>query len=114
MPTRKRRSAAFLERNRGLSVVAEDGGRLVGTALCGHDGRRGYIHHLSVAGSHRRHGIARALVARCLAKLHDSGIQKCHVFVLVDNAGGRRFWREEGWAERAELCVYSQEVTPAP
>lgn len=39
--------ARFLDRNPGLSFVARDGEHLVGAVLCGHDGRRGYIHHRS-------------------------------------------------------------------
>ena len=38
----------FLERNPGLSFVAVENGKLVGAALCGHDGRHGYIHNLAV------------------------------------------------------------------
>ncbi|TLN13669.1 N-acetyltransferase, partial [bacterium] len=39
----------FLQRNPNLSVVARDEDKLVGAVLCGHDGRRGYLHHLAVA-----------------------------------------------------------------
>jgi len=97
----------FLERNPGLSLAAVDGGRLVGAALCGHDGRRGYIHHLAVSLSHRRRGIARAFVTRCLSTLDAEGIQKCHVFVLEENTAGSAFWEASGWAERVELVVFS-------
>src|SRR5207237_1445198 len=41
--------AEYLRRNPGLSRVAEAGGKIVGVALCGHDGRRGWIYHLAVA-----------------------------------------------------------------
>ena len=97
----------FLARNRRLSVVAVDEGRVVGGALCGHDGRRGYIHHLAVSLSHRRRGIARGLVTRCLSTLDAEGIQKCLVFVLDDNTAGSTFWEASGWAERVELVVFS-------
>lgn len=51
--------ARFLERNPGLSFVAYDGQELIGAVLCGYDGRRGYIHHLAVAESHRRRRLGR-------------------------------------------------------
>lgn len=102
----------FLARNRGLSVVAVDGDRMVGGALCGHDGRRGYIHHLAVSLSHRRRGIGRALVTRCLATLDAHGIQKCHVFVFLDNTGASAFWEGSGWDARAELVVFSRGTAP--
>ena len=44
---------AYLERNPGLSRVVEDDGKIVAAALCGHDGRRGFIYHLAVAGAGR-------------------------------------------------------------
>ena len=33
----------FLGRNPGMSFVAWDGDKIIGTVLCGHDGRRGYL-----------------------------------------------------------------------
>ena len=35
--------ANYLERNPRLSFVCEEDGRLLGTILCGHDGRREYL-----------------------------------------------------------------------
>ena len=61
--------AAYLARNPGLSLVAVAGKRTVGAVLCGHDGRRGYLHHLAAASSHRRQGIARALAGEGRASL---------------------------------------------
>ena len=75
----------FLDQNTGLSFVARDNDQLVGAVLCGHDGRRGYIDQLTVRKSHRRQGIGRALVTRCIFNLMRMGIRKWHLFVLEDN-----------------------------
>ena len=40
---------AYLAGNPGLSLVALDGQVIVGAILCGHDHRRGFLHHLAVA-----------------------------------------------------------------
>jgi len=88
--------ARYLARNPGLSLAARDGRRMVGAVLCGHDGRRGYLHHLAVAASHRRRGIGRDLVERCLDGLRREGIAKCHLFVYHDNVAGQAFWRSIG------------------
>ena len=54
--------AAFLERNPGFSaVVTAARAGIVGVVLCGHDGRRGYLHHLAVQSQYRKHGIAKML-----------------------------------------------------
>ena len=97
----------FLERNPGLSFVAHDNGQLVAAVLCGHDGRRGYIDQLAVRKSHRRQGIGRGLVARCLYNLMRIGIRRWHLFVLEDNQDAIAFWKKLGWAERVELVTMS-------
>ncbi len=98
----------FLEHNPELSFVAVDHGLLVGAALCGHDGRHGYIHNLAVRPSHRRQGIGKSLVGRCMFALMRVGINRCHLFVLGDNQAGLDFWRSLGWQQRVELITMSQ------
>jgi N-acetylglutamate synthase len=100
--------ARFLERNPGFSFVARIGGEVCAAVLCGHDGRRGYLHHLAVSAEHRREGIGTALVERCLAALRQAGIGKCHLFVLVENAEGTAFWERIGWFERTDLRTMSR------
>lgn len=99
--------AAFLARNPGLSFVACERGDLVGTILCGHDGRRGLIHHLVVSPAQRRQGLGRALLGRALAGLRTAGIGKCHLMVFRTNAEGAAFWRRVGATERVELALFS-------
>ena len=41
----------FLRRNPNTSVVAEMDGKLVGSILCGHDGRQGCLYHVCVDAS---------------------------------------------------------------
>jgi ribosomal protein S18 acetylase RimI-like enzyme len=98
--------ARFLARNPGLSQVALRDGQLVATLLCGHDGRRGLIHHLVVAPALRRQGLARRLVDTALAALATQGIDKCHLMVFRDNRPGQAFWAATA-VERPELALYS-------
>jgi ribosomal protein S18 acetylase RimI-like enzyme len=97
----------FLLRNPVLSYVALDRSKMVGAVLCGHDGRRGYLHHLVVAESHRRGGIGRQLVEHCLIGLRSIGIVKCHLFIFIDNDIGMDFWQGIGWTHREELAMMS-------
>lgn len=103
---------AYLARNPGLSLVARCDGKLIGTVLCGHDGRRGYLHHLAVAPAFRRNGVATRLIDQCLSKLHEIGIQKCHIFLYADNESGARFWTKTGWIDRTDLRMHSKETKP--
>jgi ribosomal protein S18 acetylase RimI-like enzyme len=87
----------FLDRNPGLSLVVRDGGELIGTILCSHDGRRGYLHHLAVDKQHRRQGIGSDLVQRCLTALAKEGITKCNIYFIEENAAGMAFWAHNGF-----------------
>ncbi len=87
----------YLARNRGLCFVATSGGRIVGTVLCGHDGRRGILRHLAVIPDFKGKGIGRALADKCLRALARQGVRKCNIFVMDDNAEGMRFWRHLGY-----------------
>ncbi len=102
---------AYLDRNAGLSFLATDKrGAVIGAVLCGHDGRRGYVHHLAVHPAHRRKGIGRDLVEKCLATLKGAGMRKCHIFIFNENKSGIRFWEEIGWETRFDLCVMSRTI----
>jgi len=87
----------FLARNPGLSAVAIAGAALVGAILCGHDGRRGTIHHLAVAPAYRRRGVGSALLEHCLGRLREAEIPRCNLFLYDDNEIGRGFWTRHGW-----------------
>lgn len=96
-----------------MSAGACDGaGRVVGAVLCGHDGRRGHLHHLAVTRSLRRTGIGAALVAHCFARLAEARIPKCNIFLYPDNTQGETFWRHAGWI-RPEWYVMQKPVAPA-
>ncbi len=97
----------YLERNPGLSFVAEVDGGLVGCVMCGHDGRHGYLQHLLVLPAYRRQGIANALVERCLTSLAQLGIRKCHLDVFKSNDSAARYWQGQGWQLRTDIDRYS-------
>lgn len=97
--------AYYLRRNPGLSLVARDGGRVVGAVLCGHDGRRGFLNHLAVDVDYRGQGIGKAIVQRSLEALYAAGIAKCTILVYTDNADGQAFWTRQDWWTRDNLLV---------
>jgi putative acetyltransferase len=100
----------YLDRNPRMSFIATAYGKVVGQVLAGHDGRRGYIHHLAVHPDCRRKGIGRKLVDRCLTVLADSGIEKCHIFIFSANADGIAFWKSVGWTPCSDIGVISKTI----
>jgi N-acetylglutamate synthase len=104
--------ASFIARNPGLSAVARTSdGALAGAVLCGHTGRAGFLHHLAVARAHRGKGVAKKLLAFCMAGLTAANIARCNIFVYNDNEEGNRFWREQGWADPTTWKVMQKILT---
>jgi N-acetylglutamate synthase len=103
--------AVYLDRNPGMSFVAVNGDLIVGAVLGGHDGRRGYLHHLAVVPRWRHHGIGRALVEASLAQLKAAGLPKCNLFLYGHNAAGRAFWLKHGWSAREDLVLVQKPLT---
>jgi len=87
----------YLRRNQGMCFVATVDNAVVGTVLCGHEGRRGLLRHLVVATHFRRNGIARDLIEHTRSALAREGIRKCNTFVFDSNVAGRQFWDYMGW-----------------
>ena len=101
---------AYLNRNPGMSFIAATDGKVVGAILAGHDGRRGYIHHLAVHPSCRRQGFGRQLVDRAISVLRSTGIQKVHIFIFNTNTDGIAFWKSVGWIPRNDIGVISKTI----
>ena len=124
----------YLVRNPGLSFVALSRGRLIGTVLGGHDGRRGVgaqrrppMSHFAnearpasdrvqnVGGSdpkYRLQGIGRKLVEHCLKTLAKVGIYKCYIFVFSNNTKAKQFWKKIGWSDYKGLDAMFRFVKP--
>lgn len=83
---------AFLARNPGLSLVVEVDGTLAATVLVGHDSRRGYTHHLTIAASYQRRSFTRQLIDRARSAFALDGIVQCDFHAFADNAPARAFW----------------------
>ena len=97
----------YLQRNPTLSFVAEEKETIIGCAMCGHDGRRGYLQHVIVAPAFRGRGIAHQLVTRCLDGLEALGIRKTHIDVFRTNGVANTYWTRRGWKRRDDIYRYS-------
>ena len=98
--------ARFLKRNPTTSVVAEKDGRIVGSILCGHDGRRGCLYHVCVDEDYRRHGIGKRMVVFAMKALKEEKINKVSLIAFTENDIGNAFWNKIGWTEREDLNYY--------
>jgi len=93
----------YLRRNPTTCFVAEIDGALAGVILAGHDGRRGFVHHMAVGEDYRRQGVGAALVERALSALRAEDISKVALLVFRYNEAGNAFWEKMGFALREDL-----------
>lgn len=103
--------SGFLARNPGLSLVAQEKDKVIAAVLCGHDGRRGYLHHLAVATDYQRRGVGTQLIEQCIKSLRELKILKCNIFVYNDNDDGTEFWRGKGWFDRSDMKIMQRLIS---
>ncbi|MBR3334640.1 MAG: GNAT family N-acetyltransferase [Clostridia bacterium] len=96
----------FIARNPTTSVVARDGNRIVGSILCGSDGRQGALYHVCVAKEYRRRGIGTQMVAFCMHQLRYMGINKVALIAFTTNEAGNAFWNKIGWTKKTNVNYY--------
>lgn len=102
--------AKYIRRNPTTSFVAEDNGKIVGTILAGHDGRRGLFHHVSVLPEYQKQGIGKMLVDNAMDALEKEGITKVLLVVFRDNDNGNAFWEHIGFTKRDDLFYRNKYV----
>lgn len=98
--------ARFLKRNPTTSVVAVEDGKIVGSILCGHDGRRGCLYHVCVDENYRMRGIGKNMVVHAMEALKKEEINKVCLIAFTKNDVGNAFWKEIGWEKREDLNYY--------
>lgn len=99
-------------RNPHTNFVAEEDGVIIGTALSGHDGRRGCLYHICVAENHRRRGIAGQLVQEIEKGMKAEKINVLYLFCLADNKAGNSFWDSVGWTKQDNVNCYKLNINP--
>jgi ribosomal protein S18 acetylase RimI-like enzyme len=105
--------ALLLERCPDLQLVARDTqGTLIGTAMGGWDGRRGYVYHLAVEPAWQRRGVAGALMDELEARLRAKGALKAKLQILVDNDVSRAFFRARGYLLEDDCEPWGKELVP--
>ena len=107
-PPRNEPSLVMTEKRavqRDLFFVARLDEELVGTAMAGYDGHRGWVYKLAVRPSRRRCGIGRALMARVESALVDLGCAKLNLQVRAGNEAVVAFYQRLGYGieERVSL-----------
>ena len=80
-----------------LFFVAEFKGEIVGTAMAGYDGHRGWVYYVAVGQEYRRRGIGRALMERVENDLEKLGCPKLNLQIRTSNNEVVEFYRKLGY-----------------
>ena len=89
--------AKKISRDPDLFLLAEQGGRVVGSVIGGYDGRRGLLYHLAVADAFRHQGVGTRLLEEVEKRLRSKGCLKCYLLVTLDNPEVEQFYEKRGW-----------------
>lgn len=100
----------YLRRNPDTCFVALKHDIVIGVILCGHDGRRGYIHHTAVSTSERKQGIGNTLLNTAIEALEQEGINKVALVVFSKNEIGNAFWENRGFIVRNDLIYRNKNL----
>ncbi len=91
----------FIRSNRHNVIVAHEAGLLVGFAVMGYGDEDAYLALLAVLPSHRRHGIAKKLLAWLLKTADVAGLKTVSVELREDNLVARDLYLAAGFVEHS-------------
>jgi ribosomal protein S18 acetylase RimI-like enzyme len=85
------------------------GDRLVATVMLGHDGHRGWVYYLAVAGDCQKRGLGRAMMRAAEQWMTERGVPKLQLMVRADNAVALGFYATIGY-ERGDVVVLGRRL----
>ena len=90
-------------------VVADSAGQLVGSAMLGHDGHRGWVYYLAVHPNWQRKGIGRSLMSYAEGWMDQRQVPKIQAMIRADNLLVRGFYMHLGYQDNdvqvVEKCL---------
>lgn len=80
-------------------LAAVEQNALLGTAMVGHDGHRGWVYYLAVTPTNQRQGLGRRLMQACEQWAQGRGVPKLQLMVRTENAAVLAFYQRLGYAD---------------
>lgn len=101
-----------LRRPNVLFLVAESEGRVVGTVLATHDGRKGWINRLAVDTPWRNQGIGRRLVLEAEKRLAAAGMEIFACLIEDGNTVSMEVFERLGYHKHPEILYFAKRKYP--
>ena len=94
-----------------LFLVVVEGDALIGSAMVGFDGHRGWVYYLAVSPQHRRLSIGRALMREAERLLMERGCPKINLLVRASNTEVLAFYDKLGYT-REDVVSLGRRLIP--
>ena len=91
--------------DRDLLFVADEAGDIVGAAMGGYDGHRGWIYSVAVKTGCRRRGIGQSLLREIETALTKRGCLKVNLQVRSSNAQAIEFYKTLGYSTEDRISM---------
>ncbi len=93
-------------------LVVEEEGRVIGTVLATHDGRKGWINRLAVDATLRSRGIGAQLVHEAERRLEAMGMEILACLIEDDNAVSMAVFEKLGYKKHPEIIYFAKRKYP--
>ncbi|MBR0870658.1 GNAT family acetyltransferase [Bradyrhizobium tropiciagri] len=108
---------ALARRGPGSAVlVGRDNGRIVATAMVGHDGHRGWVYYVAVDPDRQGKGLGRSIMSAAEDWLRAAGVPKLQLLVRRENTRAGAFYQSLGFEESTSVMfakwLDGREATP--
>ena len=94
-------------------VGQDEGGRIVGSVMVGHDGHRGWLYYVASDPTSRGSGVGRRMVQAAETWLSDRGVAKVQLMVRPTNAQAAAFYKRLGF-EETPRTILAKWLGPRP
>ncbi|MDD8020315.1 MAG: GNAT family N-acetyltransferase [Acidobacteriota bacterium] len=91
-----------------IFLVAEKEGKIIGTVLATHDGRKGWINRLAVHPDYRRQGLGRRLIKRAEEELEKKGLLLVAALIEEDNPASMNLFVQLGYEPHPEIKYFTK------
>jgi len=91
-----------------IYLVAEIDGKIIGSVLATHDGRKGWINRIAVAPEYRKRGIAAKLVEEVENRIRQLGIDIIACLVEDWNTSSMEVFEKLGYTKHRDIIYFTK------
>ena len=109
---RKENLCRELDHGNGIFLIADNNGKIIGSAFGTHDGRKGWINRVAVDPRFQRHGIATRLVRELEEHFEAMGIGIIACLIETWNKESIIFFEKSGYKRHDDIAYFTKRRHP--